>query len=436
MTEEKARRRAARAVRHRLLPGRAPGGRGRRAGGGRAGAPGDRADRLRRHEGVRARTSCQGAARDRPRRRPHLRPLACSTAPSRSSSASTCRAACTPPRCTTTVTPLERNRVGSTSPSTRARSPRSATSTSSAPRPSRRASCSTCSCCARPGWLTWYTKHDQYSAQKLAADLETLRSYYLNRGYLEFNIESTQVSITPDKQDIYITVNITEGEKYTVSDVKLGGPDCWCRARSWSKLIAAQAGRRVLAREARRESTKAITDRLGNDGYAFANVNAGARARQGEAQVAFTFFVDPGRRVYVRRINIAGNTKTRDEVMRREMRQLEGALVRRLGRSQLSQPRIDRTRLLQRGRTSRRQPVAGHHRPGRRQRTPSRSSPPARCCSAWASPAWRSSPCSASVAQANVFGTGKSSRRNVNSGKVNTGLCAVATPTRTSPSTA
>jgi outer membrane protein insertion porin family len=173
-----------------------------------------------------------------------------------------------------------------------------------------------------PGLLTWFSKQDQYSRQKLSADLETLRSHYLDRGYLEFSIESTQVSITPDKQDIYITVIISEGPKYTVSGVKIDGvrliPDEEIR-----KLIKIKPGE-TFSRATLTESTKAISDRLGNDGYAFANVNAIPELDKKKRQVAFTFFVDPGRRVYVRRINVSGNNRTRDEVIRREMRQLEG----------------------------------------------------------------------------------------------------------------
>lgn len=173
-----------------------------------------------------------------------------------------------------------------------------------------------------PGLMTWFSKHDQYSRQKLAADLETLRSYYLDRGYLEFNIDSTQVSITPDKKDIYITVSITEGPKYTVSDIKVGG-EMLIPEEEVRKLIRIKPGD-IFSRALLTESNKLISDRLGNDGYAFANVNAIPEVNKDKRQVAFTFFIDPGRRVYVRRINIAGNTRTRDEVIRREMRQLEG----------------------------------------------------------------------------------------------------------------
>ncbi len=174
-----------------------------------------------------------------------------------------------------------------------------------------------------PGWLTWYTKNDQYSRQKLAADLENLRSYYLDRGYLDFNIDSTQVSITPDRRDIYITINITEGEMYTVSAVRFAG-DLVLPEEEYQSLVKIRPGD-VFSRAALTETTTAVMDRLGNEGYAFANVNAAPEVDTATREVAFTIFVDPGRRVYVRRINVGGNTKTRDEVVRREMRQMEGA---------------------------------------------------------------------------------------------------------------
>lgn len=173
-----------------------------------------------------------------------------------------------------------------------------------------------------PGWLTWYTKNDQYSRQKLSADLEKLRSYYMNRGYLEFNVDSTQVSISPDKQDIYITINITEGERYQISSVKLAG-DLIVPETELRKLVPLKPGQ-VFSREALNNTTKHITDRLSELGYAFANVNASPEMDKEKKQVAFTIFVDPGKRVYVRRVNITGNTRTRDEVIRREMRQMEG----------------------------------------------------------------------------------------------------------------
>ncbi|WP_153131162.1 outer membrane protein assembly factor BamA [Dechloromonas hortensis] len=173
-----------------------------------------------------------------------------------------------------------------------------------------------------PGWLTWYTKNDQYSRQKLSADLEKLKSFYMNQGYLEFAVESTQVSISSDKQDVYITVNVTEGERYQVSSVKLAG-DFTISEPELRKLVQVKAGD-VFSRERLNDSTKAISERLGKEGYAFANVNAAPEIDKEKRKVAFTIFVDPGKRVYVRRINVTGNTKTRDEVIRRELRQMEG----------------------------------------------------------------------------------------------------------------
>jgi len=173
-----------------------------------------------------------------------------------------------------------------------------------------------------PGLLTWITNDDQYSKQKLSADLETLRSHYLDRGYLEFTIDSTQVSVTPDMQDIYITTNIIEGPQYKISGIKLAG-DMPVPEEELRELVVIGAGD-VFSRKKLTESIKLITDRLGDDGYGFANVNASPEQDKEKREVAFTFFIDPGRRVYVRRITITGNNRTRDEVIRREMRQLEG----------------------------------------------------------------------------------------------------------------
>lgn len=188
-------------------------------------------------------------------------------------------------------------------------------------------------------WLSWYNKNNQYSRQKLSADVETLRSHYLDRGYLEFNVDSTQVSITPDKQDIYITISITEGEKYTVGGVKLSG-ELLIPEEELRGLVKLNAGE-DFSRKKLTETTKAISDRLGNDGYAFANVNAVPEPDREKRTVSFNVFVDPGRRVYVRRINVAGNTKTRDEAVRREFRQMEGAWYdgERINRSK---SRVDR----------------------------------------------------------------------------------------------
>ena len=184
-----------------------------------------------------------------------------------------------------------------------------------------------------PGWLTWYSKNDQYSKPKLQADLENLRSFYLNQGYLEFTIDSTQVSITPDKNDIFITVNLTEGRKFKVAEVKLAG-DLIVPEAELTKLIKLKPGE-VFSRERLTESTKLIQDRLGNEGYAFASINPVPTINRDKDEVTFTLYIDPGRRVYVRRIGIFGNTNTRDEVVRREMRQLESGWynTEKLGRS-------------------------------------------------------------------------------------------------------
>src|SRR5574343_1005145 len=173
-----------------------------------------------------------------------------------------------------------------------------------------------------PTWMSWYTKNDQYSRQKLSADLEKLKSFYMNQGFLEFAVESTQVSISPNKEDVYITINVIEGERYQITSVKLAG-DFSISEEELKKLVAVKAGD-VFSRDRLNESTKAISDRLGKEGYAFANVNAAPEIDKEKHQVAFTVFVDPGKRVYVRRINVTGNTKTRDEVVRREIRQMEG----------------------------------------------------------------------------------------------------------------
>ena len=171
--------------------------------------------------------------------------------------------------------------------------------------------------------FSFYTKSDQYSKQQLAADLESLRNFYQNQGYLDFTIDSTQVSITPDKQDIYVTVNLTEGRKYTVTDVKLGGKTIVPEAEL-RKLISVKTGD-VFSRQEITDSSKRISDRFGNDGYAFANVNAVPDINRDQGTVGFTFFIDPGQRVYIRRVNFSGNLATNDEVLRRELRQMEGA---------------------------------------------------------------------------------------------------------------
>lgn len=173
-----------------------------------------------------------------------------------------------------------------------------------------------------PGWFTLFTKADQYSREKLTGDLEALRSFYLDRGYLQFTIDSTQVSLSPDKKDIYITINITEGEPYTISRIDLGG-ELIVPEDELRPLITVKPGD-TFSRSRVSDSAQAIVERLGDDGYAFANVNAAPQVDTADNQVALTFVVDPGDRVYVRRINFSGNLKTQDQVLRREMRQAEG----------------------------------------------------------------------------------------------------------------
>jgi outer membrane protein insertion porin family len=266
-----------------------------------------------------------------------------------------------------------------------------------------------------PGWLTWYTKNDQYSRQKLAGDLETLRSYYLNRGYLDFNIDSTQVSITPDKRDIYITVNITEGEKYTVSDIQLAG-QMLVPQQELQKLIKIKPGD-VFSRQKLTETTKAIAERLGNDGYAFANANAVPQVNKTKRTVAFTILIDPGRRVYVRRINVSGNDKTRDEVIRREMRQMEDAYYD-ASKIQLSRRRIDRTQYFSEVSVET-QPVEGVPDQVDVDFTVKEKPTGSLLLGAGFSTVDKLV-LSASITQSNIFGSGKFLSAVVNTGKVNT----------------
>ena len=186
---------------------------------------------------------------------------------------------------------------------------------------------------------SFFTKSDQYAKQKLAGDLESLRSYYLDRGFINFSIDSTQVSITPDKKDVYITVNVTEGDEYVVSSVKLAG-ELIADEQQLIDLVETREGD-VFSRKLITETTTNISERIGNDGYAFANVNAVPEIDETRKEVSLTFFIDPGKRVYVRRINFQGNTKTKDEVLRREMRQLEGAWIS-TGAVERSKERLER----------------------------------------------------------------------------------------------
>ena len=173
------------------------------------------------------------------------------------------------------------------------------------------------------GWLSWYSKDNLYSKQKLTADLETIRSYYLNRGYLEFVIESTQVSITPDKKGVYLTISIKEGKKFTVKGVRVAG-DTLGKEAELMQLITLKSGDTFSSAKLT-ESTKAIAEILGSYGYAFATINPQPDVRREQAEVDLTLVIDPGRRIYVRNVNISGNAKTRDIVIRREMRQFESS---------------------------------------------------------------------------------------------------------------
>ncbi|CAN7323907.1 outer membrane protein assembly factor BamA [Trinickia sp. LjRoot230] len=190
-----------------------------------------------------------------------------------------------------------------------------------------------------PNWFSWYTKNDLYAKDKLTTDLENVRKYYLNHGYLEFNIESTQVSISPDKKDMYLTLTVHEGEPYTVSSIDLAG-NLLDRGPELRKLVKIKPGERFSA-DKLQTATKAIVDKLGEYGYAFATVNAQPQIDQQHHKVALTLQVDPSRRVYVRRVNIVGNTRTRDEVVRREMRQLESSWFDS-SRLALSKDRVNR----------------------------------------------------------------------------------------------
>ena len=173
------------------------------------------------------------------------------------------------------------------------------------------------------GWLSWYTKSDRYARAKLNADLESLRSYYLARGYLEFKVESTQVAISPNKQDIAITINVTEGDQFVVSKVNLVG-NFLDKDEEFKSLVAIQVGQPYNADQVA-VTSKAFTDYFGNFGYAFSRVEPRTVIDRATNRVEVTLQADPSRRVYVRRINVAGNDRTRDEVIRREFRQLEAS---------------------------------------------------------------------------------------------------------------
>ncbi len=174
----------------------------------------------------------------------------------------------------------------------------------------------------KPKWKFW-SKEGQYSREKLSGDMEKLRSYYLDRGYVDFSVESTQVAIGSEKDDIYITANVVEGDVYGVDEVSITG-DLVIDEGTIRRLIVAQPGE-IFSRKKVEQSVENITSILANIGYAFANVNPITDVDRDNRLVSINFFVDPGKRVYIRRIQFVGNSKTKDEVLRREMRQMEGA---------------------------------------------------------------------------------------------------------------
>ncbi len=190
-----------------------------------------------------------------------------------------------------------------------------------------------------PTWMSWYTKSDQYSRQKLTGDLESLRSFYLNRGYLEFVIDSTQVSLSADRRDVFITLVVKEGEKFNFGEFQFVG-DMLDQPDTFKALNTIKPGE-TFSNERLQEVLKSMTEKLGALGYAFGNVSPIPNSNRETKTVDFVLQVDPGRRVYVRRINISGNAKTRDEVIRREMRQFEASWYDS-ERIRISRNRIDR----------------------------------------------------------------------------------------------
>ncbi|MDP2504887.1 MULTISPECIES: outer membrane protein assembly factor BamA [unclassified Oceanobacter] len=169
---------------------------------------------------------------------------------------------------------------------------------------------------------SWYAGDNKYSREKLAADQETLRSYYYDRGYLRFNIESTQVALAPEKDGVYITVNVTEGEVYTIRDIRLAG-NLVLDEEEFTRFYNIAPGD-VFSRSKVLASSEGMIRRLGNDGYTFAKVDGSPKPDDETLEVDLTFFVEPGRRTYVRSVNFSGNDSTMDEVLRREMLQMEG----------------------------------------------------------------------------------------------------------------
>ncbi len=190
-----------------------------------------------------------------------------------------------------------------------------------------------------PGLIPFLGSKAQYSRQKLSGDLETLRSYYMDRGFINFAVESTQVNITPEREDIYITANLNEGEPYRVREIAIAG-DTIVPKEELRQLITLQTGD-LFSRSAVTRANEKIAEKLGDNGYAFANVNPIPQMDEVNHEVSLTFFVDPGKRVYVRRINLSGHHRTQDEVLRRELRQMEAGWIS-TARVKRSKTRLDR----------------------------------------------------------------------------------------------
>lgn len=193
-----------------------------------------------------------------------------------------------------------------------------------------------------PNFLSFYKKDDRYARQKLAADLEKLSSFYMDQGYINFSIDSAQVSITPDRKDIFITVNITEGEQFRIKDINLSGqmvvPEDELTGVVNEKLMAGE----LFSRKAMTASREALVKRLGDDGYMFANVTPVPEVHEEDNTVSIRYLIDPGKRTYVRRIQVKGNTRTADRVIRQELQQLEGAIVSSTA-IERSKVKLDRT---------------------------------------------------------------------------------------------
>ncbi len=266
-----------------------------------------------------------------------------------------------------------------------------------------------------PTWMSWYTKSDQYSRQKLTADMEKLRSFYQDRGFLDYAIDSTQVSISPNKENIFLTITQNEGNRYMISSVKVVGefivPESEIR-----KLIKIFPGQ-VFNRDKVNQTVKDINERLGQEGYAFANVNAAPDINREKRLVGFTFFVDPGRRVYVRKINVTGNTKSRDEVVRQDMRQIEGAWYD-ADKLKLSRERLMRTDFYKQV-DIQTPPVAGtNDQVDVNVNVEEKSTGSFQIGAGFSS--YEKLTLSGSISQNNLFGSGKNVTLGVNTSKVNT----------------